>query len=278
MHHYTYDRSGRILKDRLVSYIYSDSTIASINYFYDGSGRLASLISEGEHKELSYKKVFRYNSLDSLAQEFRIESTADTVSILKKQFDRDGRLTSEFRRELFSANAEDAIKGVKPLYDTVIHIEEHSYRNGLPKQTVIKDEIGKTVQLYRYEHENGLLTKKMSFNMMGGDTVLASTEHYSYSKGKMHPETSTVGWQGDTIAITRRTLDGNGQLVKFVENKELDYVFVSFYEKGKIVDKIELIKQLDARMQYKYTYDRFGNLIAETRDKFPLTEKEKNAL
>jgi hypothetical protein len=103
IHDYTYDKDGKILNDKQVTYHLlrdeiTDRAKTLSEYTYE-RGKLIKITVDKDIPEQSLTKIFKYNAKDSLTQELWIEHNGDTTYISKTDFDeRDNRILEKTQR------------------------------------------------------------------------------------------------------------------------------------------------------------------------------------
>lgn len=274
IHNYTYDKDGKILNDRQVTYhllrdVITDTTKTLSEYSYE-RGKLIKIKVDEDIPEQSLIKIFRYNAIDSLTLELWIEHNGDTTYISKTDFDERGNRVLEKTQRLWDKRTfNEMIKEPnKIIYDTLFSWKEYDFESNNHFRTRAKNKFGEVEWEALYFYENGKNIRTELYNFLGTIKYLHSTQTYDYSKYSKG-EYKTIDKDGlpiESFSVELR----NGKLYKSTWTYD-SYLTILFYD-----DSGKIIKDLDFSFQrvYEYKYDSRGNKVEVFE--YPMPDSEFN--
>ena len=274
IHNYTYDKDGKILNDKEVTYHLlrdevTDTTKTLSEYTYERDKLIKISVNE-DIPYLSLTKIFKYNSKDSLTLELWIEHKGDTTYIGKSDYDEHGNRVLEKTRRLWDKRTlDDMIKEPnKNVYDTLFTWSEYDFEASNHSRTRFKNRVGEVESETQFFYANGKKIRAETYNFLGTIKYLNSTQTFDYSK---YPKGEYETIDKDGLPIESFSVElKNGKLYKSTWTYDT-YLVIAFFD-----DSGNKIKDLDYSMQrvVDYKYDSRGNKIESFE--FPMPDSEFN--
>lgn len=265
IHTYEFYGDGKIKVDNSVTYYYLasipfDTVVSKDVYKYTSKGKLESIVSLTD----STKRLLRYNEMDSLIGDFRINQNGDTSFLTVNEYQK-GKLIRTIDRML-SARLPRNPEDIKPAdfknYDTTLSVSEMTYKGDQLDKSISKDAKGNVTGEYQSVYENGKRVKEIAYSFIGTTKYISQTTSYTYNNGKV-TDYVTTNAQGDTISFQNTVFQDDMRVVTnyFAEN---DIEDIWYYNKqNQLIGCINLNLKSKIKYVYTYKYDDKGNRIEE---------------
>ena len=236
------------------TYVYEDGRVTSHlekNYMYDGDVFLDSfthhtqfsynakgaIVQESTllaRENVSFRKLYNYNTADSLVEELYISPENDTLTWEQFDYFPDGRKRAFSRLLTTTAGADPTAASSKSAFDTIYSRYEHTFDADKHIKTIEYNQLGMPVKIILYEHEAGKLQRASHYLLQQELELLEKLTYYDYSKSPDLPDTYSITASNDTVEFVKHEFEAEA-LVKTSSLFEYGTVLqVEHFEKGLI--------------------------------------------
>ncbi|MBB6613187.1 hypothetical protein H7F15_19285 [Pontibacter sp. Tf4] len=282
--HYQYDESGRLVKERKVSYLLvgnkPDSLSFVTTYFYDKKGRKIKVEDHDGSDELLSTTFFNYDSRDSLLAEYIVDTHGDTTTLVENAYGENGNLHLNKHRQLLNTQSEDDLLNGKSNYDTLFTLTENFYQSGLLIRSTDRDVNNALVVESEYKYDGQKLVKMEVYEFQDSKKQLRIANFYPNIDKASGLERITVNILGDTIGVRRIEKHESGKVARSIElDTELGHAIITRHNlQGHIIEETFIIKDLGRKTIRRFSFDSSGRKIKEVSNDLPLTEEENKLL
>lgn len=271
IHHYEFDREGKIKTDNSIIYTYiaglpADSIISREEYSFNKNGKICSIFDTANNT----KQLNLYNDKDSLIARYRIND-GDTTFL--EQFNYiNNKKHSIITRYLELKMPEDLNDFKEKDFDTLYSKKDFIYKNGQIFMSIEKNKSGKTLKETEYIYKDKKLKKEITYAFLDNLKYLFETNYYALNNQSKY-DFVKVDKKGDTIFSRRTFLQEDGKAIsEFMKNLNSQNIYY-YNKKGQMIGNVTLNFIERTKISYTYSYDKKGNLIEELTYREALTKQ-----